>query len=705
MKISSPFLLLLLSLIFSAPTAFSKDVWKYEITAKKLDKSRNNLSPKTGGSAYSFTQEGINNLPQGQTTPLNQVLMRAPGVTQNSFGQIHIRGDHSNAQYRINDVMIPQGISGFGNGFDTHFAESVDLLRGVLPAQYGYRTAGVVDIKTKGRIFTKGEGGMFTKGEGGRSEVSVGGNNNIGYNQQISGFKDRLSYYLNATYLQNNRGIESPTSGRNSIHNDTAQDKLFGYFSYLIDVKKRLSVILANSTNRFQVPNNLDQEAIHQLSGSGGISSDKLNEKQKEANRYLILALQGVSESDVDYQISFFSRQSKNIFRSDFVGDLTYSGIASDIDRSSLANGLQGDFSYELNEKNILRSGFFLSDERAASEKSSAVFADVNRDGTQDSTTPFRITDTSKQSTQLYGIYLQDEFKPLERLTLNFGARFDILQSVAAEKQLSPRFGAVYDISSDTKIHGGYARYFSPAKAETLSNSSIEKYAGTTAAPANLQNGKVRAERSNYYDLGISHKLTSNLNLSLDSYYKESKNLLDEGQFGNSLIYSPFNFQRGKTYGVEFGAEYKKDNFSAFLNFAAQKARAKNIISSQYLIDGDDFSAAAKKYIHLDHDQSYSASAGGSYLFYGTNYGVDAFYGSGLRRGVASSERMPSYIQTNVSIARDVNFFLAGKVNFRLAALNIFDNVYQLHDGSGVGVKASQYGPRRTFFLIASKSF
>ncbi len=696
-RISLLFLLLFKPTISLAEISISQksnsDFLDYQITATKLENSRNNLSAKTGQSAYSFNQNNIDNLPQAQTTSLNQVLLRAPGVTQNSFGQIHIRGDHSNVQYRINDVMIPQGISGFGQAFDTHFADSIDLLRGVLPAQYGYRTSGVVDIKTKGGKFTKSA----------RSELTFGGNETLGFNQQISGFKDRLNYYLNATYLQNNRGIESPTSYKTALHDDTKQDKLFGYFSYLIDAQKKLSLILANSDNHFQVPNNPNQSAIYVLSGASIVPSAQLNQKQKESNRYAIIALQGISDSDVDYQVSFFSRHSQNIFKSDFVGDLIYSGIASDTNRSSLSNGLQGDFSKKLNEKNILRFGFFASDERVNSKKNSATFS---LDGIGDPlTTAIRIDDSNKKNTQLYGIFLQNEFKPVEKLTLNFGTRFDAMQSHINESQLSPRFGITYDISKNTRIHGGYARYFSPPKTELLSNSSITKYFDTTAAPENTKNGRVKAQRDNYYDLGISHKLSANLNFSLDSYYKESKNLLDEGQFGNALIYSPFNYQRGKAYGIEFSADYKKDNLSAFLNFSAQKTRAKNIISSQYLIDADDLIPAAKKYIRLDHDQSYSASAGITYLFYGTNYAIDAFYGSGLRRGEASSERMPSYIQTNIAIARDFNLPIIDKINIRISMLNIFDNVYQLHDGSGVGVAASQYGPRRTLYFILSKSF
>ncbi|NCA28617.1 MAG: hypothetical protein EBS92_05035, partial [Proteobacteria bacterium] len=91
--------------------AFAQEL-NYEVTAKKLDKSRSNLSPKTYGTSFNFERENIDNLPQGQASSLNQILLRAPGVSQDSFGQIHIRNDHSNIQYRINDVIIPEGING-----------------------------------------------------------------------------------------------------------------------------------------------------------------------------------------------------------------------------------------------------------------------------------------------------------------------------------------------------------------------------------------------------------------------------------------------------------------------------------------------------------------------------------------------------------------------------------------------------------------
>ena len=165
------------------------DELNYEITAKKLDESRTNLSPKTYGTSYNFQRENIDNLPQGQASSLNQILLRAPGVTQDSYGQIHVRNDHSNIQYRINDVIIPEGITGFGQVLDARFIDSADLLTGAMPAQYGYRTAGVVEIKTKDQVKnSKLENGAY-------SELLMGTNSDLGVNQQLSGNFKNLNYF------------------------------------------------------------------------------------------------------------------------------------------------------------------------------------------------------------------------------------------------------------------------------------------------------------------------------------------------------------------------------------------------------------------------------------------------------------------------------------------------------------------------------
>ena len=681
---------------FLAATAFaSDDVWNYEITAKKLDNSRNNLSPATGGSSFSFNQKDIENLPQGQATQLNQVLLRAPSVVQGSQGQLFVRGDHSNVQYRINGVMLPDGVGGFGQSLDTHFADKIEFLTGAMPAQYGFRTAGVVDIKTKSGAFNKGA----------RSEITMGGNDTLGLNQQVSGASGNLNYYLNASFLSSARGLENSTAAKKPNHNDTTQDKLFGYFSYLIDAGKRLNVIVSNSTNRFEIPNNPNQEAAFELNGFSNISSSNLNQKQIESNRFAIASLQGVSDMGVDYQISLFSRYGNLKYKPDFAGDLVFNGIASTLDRSSFANGVQGDFSYALNENNTLRSGFFASNDQVKSGTKNWLFA-LDENGEQDpSNTPFKIDESSTKNSQLFGGYLQNEFKGINKLTINYGARFDASRAFVNESQLSPRFGALYDLSKKTKIHAGFARYFTPPPVAAISATTRAKFNGTSNESESAKNDKVKAERTNYYDVGISHQVSPHLTLALDGYYKEIKNLLDEHQFGNSLIFTPFNFQRGKAYGVEFKADYKKENFDSYFNFAAQNAWGKNIVSGQYIHDSDELDYISKNKITLDHSQTYTISGGASYLFLKTKYSADAIYGSGLRTGDNNLNTMPAYLQVNGHISRDVNFGAAGKVNLRLSLVNIFDEVYQISNGSGIGIGASQYGPRRTVYLMAVKSF
>ena len=136
----------------AAPVVVSMEAEKavsLAIAATRLNQMRNSLSPNTGGSKYTFTQQAIQELPQGANTPLNHVILQAPGVAQDSYGQLHVRGDHANLQYRINGIQLPEGITGFGQILSPRFAQSISLLTGALPAEYGLRTAGVIDIKTK----------------------------------------------------------------------------------------------------------------------------------------------------------------------------------------------------------------------------------------------------------------------------------------------------------------------------------------------------------------------------------------------------------------------------------------------------------------------------------------------------------------------------------------------------------------------------
>jgi outer membrane receptor protein involved in Fe transport len=666
----------------------------YEITAKKLDKSRSNLSPKTYGTSRNIDRENIENLPQGQATSLNQILLRTAGASQDSFGQVHIRNDHSNIQYRINDVIIPEGINGFGQVLDARFIDSAEVLTGAMPAQYGFRTAGVVEIKTKDRVSNE------NLKNGGYSELQIGQNQTLGANQQFSGSTKGLNYFVSGSYLQNSRGIESPTGARKSIHNDTSQDKLFGYFSYLLGEKSRLSVILANANNRYQIPNIANQQPQFNINSGETKNSAQLNQNQAEANRFAIVALQGITNSEIDYQISSFVRHSDFKFRGDKIGDLIFNGTSSNLDKSSLNYGLQGDFSKKITDKNTARVGFFATDTRIIDNQKNLVFSADENGQTNDS--PFGVNDKSKINTQLYSLYAQNEYKPIDKLTLNGGFRYDKVNSQLDDNQLSPRFNAVYEFTKKFKIHSGYSRYFTAPKTELLSRLDINRFKGTTNASESFVNDKVKSEKTDYYDIGLNYQPSKEWNFGIDSYYKNIRDMLDEGQFGTALIYKPFNYAKAQAYGVELSADYRKDNLSAFANFAIQKAKAKGINSGQYLHEASEVAYTQRFFVNPDHAQNFTGSGGMAYNFKDikTNLGFDVLYGSGLRRGELNKNKMPSYAQLNIFAVQKIKNF-----NFRLSINNVLDKKYALRDGSGIGVQASQFANRRNLNLIASTEF
>ncbi len=662
---------------------------------QRLDDARSSLSPETGSTVYRFDKADIANLPLGDATPLNQVLLRAPGVVGDSYGQLYVRGDHANLQYRINGVVIPESISGFGQALDTRFADQVNVLTGALPAQYGYRTAGVVDIRTKGADLANAGSIDFILGSRGHRETSA----------NIGGSAGDLQYFVTGSSLQNDIGIENPTAEKNAIHDRTRQNKGFAYLSYLLGERSRVSLMLGTAQSRFQIPNVPGQSPSFDLAGATPPDSIDLDANQRERNNFQVLSFQSTFGDGTDYQVSLFNRSTSVHYQPDPVGDLSYNGVAADVVRRNVASGLQFDASKQLGNRHTLRSGIFVQRERGSVTNASTVFQ-ADGDGNQTSNLPLTIQDDSQLKGHLSGVYLQDEWQPTKTLTVNYGVRYDKVNTVVSESQWSPRVGAVYQLGQDTRVHAGYARYFTPPPTERIGSTSVAKFLGTTNALPSDANTAVRSERSNYFDLGVSHQLTPQITLGADAYYRDAKHLQDQGQFGNALIYSAFNFERGKIFGIEFTGSYKDERLSAYANLTFSSAKGKGIETGQFNFDANELAYIQNHWVHLDHDQTIAASAGVSYrVGDSTTVGGDVLYGSGLRRGFANSEHLPGYVQVNASVAHTFTPDSIGKLDVRLSALNLFDRSYQLRDGSGIGVGAPQFAPRRTLYVTLGKPF
>ena len=121
----------------AAPTAAAAATSADEIvvTSRRLSDARESIQPAIGASSYSVSAQQIEAMPGGENTNLNQVVLQMPGVAQDSFGQLHVRGDHNGLQYRLNGTILPEGLDVFGQALSPRLADKVQLLTGALPAQ------------------------------------------------------------------------------------------------------------------------------------------------------------------------------------------------------------------------------------------------------------------------------------------------------------------------------------------------------------------------------------------------------------------------------------------------------------------------------------------------------------------------------------------------------------------------------------------
>lgn len=316
-------------------------------------------------------------------------------------------------------------MSGFGQVLETAFIANMAVVTGALPAQYGLRTAGLIDIQTRmGSADPSGEIGIYG-----------GSHATINTNLQYGGVSGDTQYFFVGRWLENNLGIENPAPSVNAIHDETEQEKFFSYVSTVLPNNARWTMMTGAAVGNYQIPNNPGQPVQYYTPTVTNFSSANLNEVQFEQNYYGILAFQQ-STAFTDYQISYFTRFSSLHYTPDAIGDLMFNGIDTDVTRISFLNGTQADAAFRVAPDHTVRAGMVVSAEQTSVSDNATVFLSgacgpaINPVQACANTpsgvaAPVQVVDEDKKLGWIAGVYIQDECRITRELTLNTGLRFD----------------------------------------------------------------------------------------------------------------------------------------------------------------------------------------------------------------------------------------------------------------------------------------
>jgi hypothetical protein len=653
-----------------------------------------NTLTETGASKYTLTKHDIQNLPQGEATPLNEVLLQMPGVALDQNQEIHVRGEHLGIQYEMNGVLLPLDLNTdptFTQLLNSQFAKSVSLADGILPPRYGYRTAGVVEIKTKDGC--DGGDNWFQMYGGQRDTVRP--------SFQLQGCGDKFSYYLTGLYLQSNLGFSSAVAAPDPIHDAVNEGQGFGYFTYQLTPLAKLSLMTGATYADSQFPNVPGLPPAWQLDDvdPAFYPSAAIDSRLDQQDYFGVLALDGVVGEEIDYQLAYSTHYNNQNFHPDPVGELIYNGVSSHVFNSDFSNSLEGDLTYRFNSAHTIGTGFYFGEYEIEVDDHSLVF-NVDDLGKQVGTTPISRGANLNKISLVYGVYLQDTWNITRKLSVNFGSRWDLLDAFSINSQFSPTINFVYKMRSDTTVHAGFARYFQIPNFQGISPAINNIFAGTSGSLGVASGGNLAPlpETDYYWDAGFTHEIVPNLAWGEDNYFRIDRHYLDEGQFGAVPIDAPLNYKRGYGGGVENTLTYNLPNLSLRLNVFVSREEDIGVATGQYNFDPTELAYLNRHYFILDHTPLVGGSGGVAYRWREYLFTFDGLFSSGLRGGFADQEQLPKVWQFNLSASRFFNIPMLGKIENRIILINIFDRTNLIRPSSGIGVIQAAYGPRITVY-------
>jgi hypothetical protein len=478
---------------------------------------------------------------------IQDLVNSQPGWLYEGNAVLHPRGSEYQTQFVVDGIPLTDNRSpSFGPEIEADDIQSMSIYTAGIPAEYGRKMGGVVEVNTlqdaqdgfHGQVVLSGgsfdSAGSFAEGQ------YVWGKNTFG----ASASGSMTGHYLNPVVTQN--FTNSGTTGDFSVH-----------YQRDITPKDRLSLIVRHELSRYQLPNELVQQAPH---------VDSLDLSLPPGSQ-LLTADNFETMGIISYEHTF----SSNVV-ADFRGMVR--------DNSNDFNSNEYSTPVEVFQKNWFREGYFKGSitvnhgrhEFKFGVESDNIFLNENfryaiTDPTQfDGSTPLTFSFLTNRPDLEQSAYVQDLIH-LGNWTVSAGLRWDHYQLLSNNQAVEPRFSVSrYFPSAGLIVHFSYDRIFQTPSFENMLLSGSTAAAGLDTISLQLP---VKPSVGNYYEVGLTQAFFKKFKLDVNYYRRLVNNYADDDQIDNTTISYPIAFRKAIIYGAEAKVDFPEwHRFSGFVSYS-----------------------------------------------------------------------------------------------------------------------------------------
>jgi outer membrane receptor protein involved in Fe transport len=523
---------------------------------------------------------------------IESIVASTPGFVTDDNGRMHPRGSESQVQYVIDGVPVTDNLSAiFSTSLDARTLRTVEVLTGGIPAEFGDKLAGVINVNTRSGLEGPTQGGLsFSGGSFSTGEIAA----------DFSTHTKKFGFLTNLSTSTSQRYLDPPTL--DNFHNFGRTGKAFFRLDYQFDPNNTLRSVFSFGGTNFQVPNRLRQEIAGQ------------HQQQRLRDNSQNISYQHIFSPNAVAQFSLFHRQSKARLLSNPLS----TPVVANQDRILQNYGALGSLALTRGSHNIKFGGqvTITPVDEHFSFYPTTTFPDFVDEGGNvfpnpvngfNQTNPF-VFNQSKTGRTL-SAYVQDRFTAFKNFTLDLGVRYDHYKLLVSEQELSPRIGFAYFIpKTQTTLRASYNRLFQPPPAENLLLASSPEAAAIS--PLAVLQGITTVEpilpdKENAFEIGAQQLLSQLFRLNLTVYQKRIKNFSDKDQFFETGIIFPIAISSGRVTGEEVRLESTDiHGFHGFLSYANARAFGVTPIAGGLFLgeDPQDLFLQGLKFAN-DHDQ------------------------------------------------------------------------------------------------------